>query len=53
MLTRSELDQFLREQGIDDVTQVRRCFVEADGQLSVIRVEPDDSGPRKRKEALA
>ena len=31
MLTRAELDEFLREQGIAELGQVRRCYLEAMG----------------------
>lgn len=46
MLTRGELDEFLREQGIESPAEVKRCYLEPDGQLSVIRREgspPQDS----------
>jgi uncharacterized membrane protein YcaP (DUF421 family) len=49
MLTLDDLLEQLREQGIESVAQVKRCFLEADGHLSVIKQEPDD-GPRPRKE---
>jgi len=52
MLTRAELDEFLREQGVGDVAEVRRCYLEADGQLSVIKREDDGSQGRGRKKAL-
>ena len=50
LLTLEDLREQLREQGIESVAQVKRCFLEADGHLSVIKLEPDD-GPRKRKES--
>ncbi len=49
MLTLEDLLEQLREQGIESVAEVKRCFLEADGHLSVIKQESDD-GPRPRKE---
>lgn len=50
LLTRAELDEFLREQGIEDVSEVKRCYLEADGQLSVIKRDDtgDQAGKRKK-----
>lgn len=52
MLTREDLMEQLREQGIEQVTQVKRCYLEADGHLSVIRQEADDEGGKQRKEKV-
>lgn len=38
-LTESELMEYLRIEGIDDLAQVKSAFVESDGQLSVIKVQ--------------
>lgn len=40
LLTRSEIDSALRQQGIDDIARVYRAFVEPDGTISVIE-RPD------------
>jgi uncharacterized membrane protein YcaP (DUF421 family) len=45
-MTEDELDAQLRLQSVDDVTDVRRAFVEPDGRLSVIRVK-DESARRR------
>ncbi len=37
LLTLSDLKEQLREQGIDDLMEVKRCYLEGDGNLSVIR----------------
>ena len=37
LISVDDLMEQLREQGVDDVRQVKRCYVESDGQLSVIR----------------
>ena len=50
MLTREDLMEQLREQGIEQVTQVKRCYLEADGHLSVIRQAGDEEGGKQRKE---
>lgn len=36
LITEEELRALLREQGVEDFTQVRRCYLEGDGRLSVI-----------------
>jgi uncharacterized membrane protein YcaP (DUF421 family) len=48
-ITREDLLQQLREQGVDDVRRVKRCCLESDGQMSVIREDDDRSqqGPAK------
>lgn len=47
MITLDELHQHLREQGIDDPSEVRRCHLEPDGKLSVI---PYDKKPAQHAE---
>jgi uncharacterized membrane protein YcaP (DUF421 family) len=39
-----ELESAAREQGIDDLSAVKACYVESDGRLSFIRKEEDDKG---------
>jgi uncharacterized membrane protein YcaP (DUF421 family) len=39
MITIDDLMGQLREQGVEHLSQVKRCFVESDGKLSVIRFE--------------
>jgi uncharacterized membrane protein YcaP (DUF421 family) len=48
LITRSELESLLRQQGIGDVSEVKEALMESDGHISVVRVEPDDS-PRPRE----
>jgi uncharacterized membrane protein YcaP (DUF421 family) len=50
MLTRDDLDEQLREHGIENVTQVKKCYLEADGHLSVIRKDrnADDQSDSKQ-----
>jgi uncharacterized membrane protein YcaP (DUF421 family) len=49
MITREDLMEQLREQGIDDLQQVKKCFLEGDGRISVIREHADDQAPRSEK----
>jgi uncharacterized membrane protein YcaP (DUF421 family) len=52
MLTLDDLYAKLREQGVEDVRQVKAAFMESDGMISVIRA--DGTGPpqtRRRKPA--
>ncbi len=39
LLTRADLLEQLRQQGVADVTRVRQCSLESDGHISVIKVE--------------
>ena len=39
LLTVADLLSQLREHGVDDVRQVKRCYIEPDGRLSVIKDE--------------
>jgi len=49
MITRDDLFEQLREQGVDDVSEVKACWLESDGRLSVLKVQIDgESPPRKR-----
>jgi uncharacterized membrane protein YcaP (DUF421 family) len=41
LITKGDLLEQLREQGIDDVRQVRMCYLESDGRISVVRTEPE------------
>jgi uncharacterized membrane protein YcaP (DUF421 family) len=41
MLTRADLLEHLREQGVEDPSEVQRCFLEGDGHLSVIKRSKD------------
>ena len=50
MLTHGDLMEQLREQGIEKVAQVKRCYLEADGRLSVVKQEPSEDGPNRRRE---
>lgn len=47
MLTRSDLAEQLREQGIADFAEVSRCYLEGDGRLSVIRVAGEPPSPHR------
>ncbi len=37
MITEDELKGFLREQGVEDINEVKKCFLEGDGRISVIK----------------
>jgi uncharacterized membrane protein YcaP (DUF421 family) len=49
LLTMEELLSHLREDGVEDVSEVRRCYLEPDGHLSVIRREPGRTDRPARK----
>jgi uncharacterized membrane protein YcaP (DUF421 family) len=49
MLTLNDLMEQLREQGVERLSEVRNCWLEADGHLSVIRRKEGDDAPPPRK----
>jgi uncharacterized membrane protein YcaP (DUF421 family) len=46
MITMADLMEQLREQGVERLSQVKRCFVESDGKFSVIRFDQSAGGPQ-------
>ncbi len=53
MITEEELLSQLREQGVEGVEEVKRCCLEGDGHISVIKNEPGGGGggPKKKGQA--
>ena len=51
MISRADLAEYLREQGIDDVSQVSRCYLEGDGHVSVIKHSPPDHQSTANRES--
>ena len=49
LITKEDLLEQLREQGVEDIGGVRKCFLESDGKMSVIREEADHSTRRPEK----
>jgi uncharacterized membrane protein YcaP (DUF421 family) len=48
-ITPEELDAKLREQGIENVSEVKRACLESDGQISVIKMKRDEESPRPQR----
>ena len=48
LITKNDLLEQLREQGVDSVAHVKKCFLESDGRMSVIR--EDDGQPTGRSD---
>src|SRR6187551_137777 len=48
LITKDDLLERLREQGVESVARVKKCFLESDGRMSVIR--EDDGEPTGRRE---
>ena len=48
MLTRDDVLEQWREQGIDDVLQVNVCYLKNDGHFNVIKQPDDNSDPPQR-----
>ena len=55
LLTVDDLLGQLREQGVNDVREVKRSFIESDGHLSVIKYQPAEQPQHQpaRKSGLA
>jgi uncharacterized membrane protein YcaP (DUF421 family) len=49
MLTRADLMEQLREQGVENPSQVKHCYLEADGRLSVIRYDGEANHPQPKE----
>lgn len=47
MITEEELTGLLREQGVENIIEVKKCYLESDGHISVIKKRPDDSGGKQ------
>ena len=45
LLTMDDLNEQMREQGVDDIRNVKRCFIESDGRMSVIPYGDDERRP--------
>ena len=50
LITKDDLLEQLREQGVEDVASVKKCFLESDGQISVIRSDQDQPHRRRDKQ---
>ncbi|MBM6596388.1 DUF421 domain-containing protein [Microvirga pudoricolor] len=46
MITMDELASLLREQGVEDIAEVKRAFMEGDGRISVIRQDGESCDAR-------
>lgn len=49
MISEEELLSQLREHGVESVKEVKRAYVESDGQISVIRFQPEAEAKPTRK----
>jgi len=50
LITRDDLLAQLREQGVEDISRVKKCFLESDGRMSVIREDASDDAQRPGRE---
>ena len=48
-ITEDELEGQLRLQGIDDLSQVDKAYMEGDGRISVIKYEGESRGAPERR----
>ena len=47
-ITRGELMSQIREQGAEKISDIKKCFIEGDGSISVIKFKKDDSQHKKK-----
>jgi uncharacterized membrane protein YcaP (DUF421 family) len=52
MITEEEMMAQLREQGIETLGEVKKCYLEGDGHISVIKKGSNKEEPRKTKKEL-
>jgi len=52
-ITMQELEEKLREQGIEHLSGVKMAYLEGDGQISIIKREAGDEPAARRKTAVA
>jgi uncharacterized membrane protein YcaP (DUF421 family) len=50
MMTKDDLLEQLRQQGVEDFRSVKKCYLESDGKISVIRDNSEQSPPRIEKQ---
>src|SRR5262245_51723009 len=50
-ITRDDLLMQLREQGVEAVDQVKQCWLESDGNVSVIKFDTQESSRRKANQS--
>jgi uncharacterized membrane protein YcaP (DUF421 family) len=53
MITREELMSQLREHGVEEIKGVKACYLEGDGQMSVVTNEQKDGKKSKRSPAVS
>lgn len=52
MITKEELMGLLREQGVESVEEVKKCYLEGDGHISVITKKRQNSEGKKPEKSL-
>ncbi len=51
-ITEEELRGQLRQQGVQDMAEVKQASLEANGEISVVKVDSSDGGAKKRKKPI-
>lgn len=49
LITKEELLSQLRLQGVEDVAEVKECYLEGEGSISVIKIKSDESAKNQKK----
>jgi uncharacterized membrane protein YcaP (DUF421 family) len=52
LITEDELLGQLREQGVEEVQEVKWCYLEGDGQISVIKFKSEEQNSNKKKQRI-
>ena len=52
MLTREELMSQLRLQGVEDAAEVKECYLEGEGSISVVKKKPNDEAKSRKKKTV-
>jgi uncharacterized membrane protein YcaP (DUF421 family) len=52
LISVEELKEHLREQGIEDISAVKKCYLEGGGEISVIKKEPNGDNDKKPKKPI-
>ena len=53
LITEGELRSKLREQGVEEMEDVKEAFMEGDGQISVAKYKEDETRPPRPRRGIA
>jgi uncharacterized membrane protein YcaP (DUF421 family) len=50
LMTVDELKELVHEQGVEEIADVKKAYLESDGHVSVIRKDPERTGSQRRRD---